>query len=158
MKKTIRLTESDLHNVIQEAVKKIVNEVDHSNFDFSRTPGIDLTDIDPGYNISPAEIKQKLLNLQNALKEVMDLTNGDMAGRNFSSEMFDKCYDFYNFIGQYMVELKSNCANYEGSWEEDHSDIPFIRKYGDDFEIPPYYTKDGNRVPDESFRQNFKKR
>ena len=150
-----RLTESNLRNMIREAIKSSINEVNFSNFDFSKTPGIDLRDIKKDWGVTPADVKQKLGALQTALKDVMELTNGAIAGENFSKAMWDKCYDFYQFISQYMVELKKDCRGYDGTWQEDHSDIPFIRQYGEDSEIPPYYTKDGNIVGDEHFRTNF---
>jgi hypothetical protein len=155
-KKLVKLTEGDLHRIIKESVKKMINEIDYSNFDFSKTDGIDLSDIDPGYAISPREIKEKVKRLQDALKDVMDLTNGNVAGKNFSREMWDECYNFYRFISKYYIELDKECRSIEGSWKEDHSDIPFIRKYTDDFGIPNYYGKDGNPIDRKSFRTDFK--
>jgi hypothetical protein len=140
--------------MISESMTKIINEIDYSNFDFSKTNGIDLSDT--CFGVTPKIVKEKLSALQNAIKDVMDIMNGDSAGKSFSNEMWDKCYDFYNFISKYYVELKQNCSNFEGSWEEDHSDIPFIRKYNDDYGIPNYYGKDGKQIDSKSFRSNFK--
>ena len=151
-----RISEKGLRRMIREAVRSSINEVDYSNFDFSKTPGIDLRDANADWGVAPADIKQKLQALQTALKDVMELTNGAVAGKNFSDAMWDRCYDFYRFISQYMVELKKECSSIDGTWEEDHSDIPFIRKYGEGSEIPPYYTKDGKMVDDNHFRTNFR--
>ena len=156
MKQQIKITESDLHKIIKESVKKVINEIDYSNFDFSKTDGIDLSDIDPGYQISPKEVKEKVKRLQYSLKDVMELTNGSVAGRNFSREMWDECYNFYRFISRYYIELEKDCRDFEGSWKEDHSDIPFIRKYGEDSSIPNYYGKDGKVIDDKSFRTDYK--
>lgn len=154
MKQTIRLKESELRHMISEAVKKTLNEIDYSNFDFSKTPGIDLSDT--CFGVTPKIVKEKLQALQNAVKDVMDITNGQASGKAFSREMFDKCYDFYKFISRYYVELNKQCRDIKGSWEEDHSDIPFIRKYDDDFGIPNYYGKDGKVIDDKTFRTNYK--
>lgn len=124
----------------------------YDDIDFSKTPGIDLSDA----YYSPKEIKEKVLALQTAIKDVMDIMNGAYAGKAFSKEMWDRCYDFYNFISEYYIELKQDCRSWEGSWEEDHSDVPYIRKYGDDCTIPSYYGKDGKRLPDDYFKRNFK--
>lgn len=149
MKRIIRLTESDLHRLVEQAL----NEIDYSNFDFSKTRGLDISDSDV---YSPQEIKEKVLAAQTAVKDLLDIMNGDNAGRNFGKEMWDGCYDFYRFITKYAIELKQDCRSIEGSWEEDHSDIPFIRKYDDEFMIDNYYDKQGNPVDRNSFRQNFK--
>ena len=154
MKRTIRLKESELRHIISESVSKMINEIDYSNFDFSKTPGIDLSDTH--FGVTPKEVKEKLLALQNAIKDVMDIMNGNGAGKSFSKEMWDKCYDFYKFISRYYVQLKQQCRDIEGSWEEDHSDIPFIRKYDDDFGIPNYYGKDGKVIDNKTFRSNYK--
>lgn len=154
MKKTIRLTEGELRRIISESVSKMINEIDYSNFDFSKTPGIDLSDT--CFGVTPKIVKEKLLALQNAIKDVMDIMNGNGAGKAFSKEMWDKCYDFYEFISRYYVQLKQQCRDIKGSWEEDHSDIPFIRKYDDDFGIPNYYGKDGKVIDDKTFRTNYK--
>lgn len=162
----IRLTESDLNRIINESIKKCVNNTSapktkkrkaikegaYDDIDFSKTPGIDLSDA----YYSPKEIKEKVLALQTAIKDVMNIMNGAYAGEAFSKEMWDRCYDFYKFIKEYYIELKKDCRNYKGSWTEDHSDIPFIRKYGEECSIPNYYGKDGNRLSDDYFKRNFK--
>lgn len=151
-KRTLKLNESQLRKIIKESL----NEIDYSNFDFSKTNGIDLSDT--CYGFTPKEVKERLLALQNAINAVMDMMNGSGAGSAFTREMWDRCYDFYNFITQYLVELKQTHTNYEGTWEEDHSDIPFIRKYDDDYAIPNYYDRDGKQIDSKTFRSNFKPR
>lgn len=156
-----KLNENDLRKIISETLKEnydkwvkdnnILKEA-YNDIDFSRTPGIDLSDA----YYSPKEIKEKVLALQTALTDVMDIMNGEYAGKAFGKEMWNRCYDFYNFISEYYIELKRNCSSYEGSWEEDHSDVPYIRKYGEGSTIPNYYGKDGKRLPDDYFKRNFK--
>ena len=148
MKRKIRLTESDLHKIINNILK----EASFDDIDFSRTHGIDLSD---SY-VSPKEVKEKVLALQTAIKDVMDLMNGGSAGKAFNKELWNACYQFYIFITQYYIELKKECSSYEGHWEEDHSDIPYIRKYDDDYAIQHYYGKNGKKLPDDYFKRNFK--
>lgn len=149
-KRILKLNESQLRKIIKESL----DEIDYSNFDFSKTRGIDLSDTN--FGVTPREVKEKVLALQKAITDVMDMMNGCGAGKAFDEEMWDKCYDFYNFINQYYIELKNNYTNYEGSWEEDHSDIPFIRKYDDDYGIQNYYDRNGKQIDDKFFRSNFK--
>ena len=92
---------------------------------------------------------------QDALKDVMELTNGDRAGKELSRELSRECYNFYNFISEYYIELDMECRDCEGSWEEDHSDIPFIRKY-DDYSLQDYYDKNGKPIDRSRFRKNYK--
>ena len=159
----IRLTESELNRIINGSIKKCVNNTSapesekrktikesYDDIDFSKTPGIDLSDAD----VSPREIKEKVLALQTAIKDVMNICF--YGGKAFNKEMWDRCYDFYKFISEYYIELNKDCRNYKGSWTEDHSDIPFIRKYGEECSIPNYYGKDGNRLSDDYFKRNFK--
>lgn len=149
-KQTIKLNESQLRNIIREAI----NEIDYSNFDFSKTRGIDLSDT--CFGVTPREVKEKVLALQKAITDVMEMMNGAGAGKAFDKEMWNKCYDFNKFISKYYVELKTNYADLEGSWEEDHSDIPFMRKMDDDYGIPNYYDKEGKVIDRKTFRTNFK--
>lgn len=149
-KRILKLNESQLRKIIKESL----DEIDYSNFDFSKTDGIDLSDT--CYGVTPRIVKEKILALQKAIIDVMDMMNGGGAGKAFDKEMSRRCYDFYNFITQYIIELKQTHTNYEGTWEEDHSDIPFIRKYDDDSAIPNYYDKNGKVVDDRTFRSNFK--
>lgn len=148
MKQTKKINESQLRNIIREAI----SEIDYSNFDFSKTRGIDLSD--RSYGCDPKEIKEHILRLQKDIKSFMDILS--YCSPTLFDEMWKECYNFYNFISKYYIELKNNYANHEGSWEEDHSDIPFIRKYDDDYGIPNYYDKEGNVVDDKTFRTNFK--
>ena len=155
MKQTIRLNEAQLKSVVAEAVRRCVNEADYSDFDFSRTRGVNLPVDDSGRYAQPREIKEKLKRLQDALKDVMELTNGDRAGKELSRELSRECYNFYNFISEYYIELDMECRDCEGSWEEDHSDIPFIRKY-DDYSLQDYYDKSGKPIDRSRFRKNYK--
>lgn len=158
----MKLSEKQLRNIIRKRLSEATETKsgwDFSNVDFSKTPGINLpADDEGGWYHSPKEIKEKLQALQNAVKDVMDLMNGDQAGSEFSKEMWDECYRFYTFISQYYVELVKDCSDFQGSWEEDHTNVPFIRKYTDDYGIPNYFDKTGKQVGDETFRQNFKPR
>jgi hypothetical protein len=147
-KRTLKLNESQLRKIIKESL----NEIDYSNFDFSKTRGIDLSD--RSYGDDPKEIKEHILRLQKEIKSFMDILSN--CSPTLFEEMWDECYGFYNFITQYYIELKNNYTNYEGTWEEDHSDIPFIRKYDDDYGIPNYYDKNGKQIDDKFFRTNFK--
>ena len=156
MKRRIRLSESELRKVIGRSVRKALNEGEWDDIDFSRTRGVRLPDGGDDWCLSPREIKTKIQALQDALKDVMDMTNGNRAGDELSNELFDGCYKFYNFISQYMVELVSHCRDINGSWDEDKSDMPFIRKYDDNSTVQSYYDKQGNALGRERFGSNYK--
>lgn len=155
-KQTIRLNESQLRHIVKESVSKLIREGDWDDIDFSKTRGVRLPDGGDDWFLSPREIKTKIRALQDALKDVMNMTNGNMAGDELSNELFHECYDFYKFISQYMVELNDHCSDVNGSWDEDKSDMPFIRKYGDDYNVDAYYDKQGKALGRERFGSNFK--
>ena len=52
--------------------------------------------------------------------------------------------------------MKLAGRTFDGSFEEDHTDIPFIRKFGEDCSIPPYYGNDGKPIDHTYFRTKFK--
>lgn len=155
-KQVIRLNESQLRRIVKESVSKLLREGDWDDIDFSKTRGVRLPDGGDDWYLSPMEIKTKIQTLQDALQDVMDMTNGNRAGDELSNELFDGCYKFYNFISQYKVELVSHGKDANGSWVEDKSDLPFIRKYDDDSTVQSYYDRQGNAIGRERFRSNFK--
>lgn len=134
----VRLNEKQLKQVVTESVRRMLNEIDLNNIDYSRTRGVKLPDKDYDWYLKPREIKTKISALQKALMDVMEMTNGNRAGDEFSQELFSECWKFYQFIGQY-----SSLDN-----DEKYADVPFIRTYDDDCSIQCYYDKEGNPIED----------
>ena len=156
MGKRIRLSESQLKGIIGKSVRRILSEGDWDDIDFSRTRGVKLPDGSDGMYSNPREVKEKIKALQDALNDVMDMTDTNMAGDELSNELFDGCYQFYKFISQYLIELNDHCSDVNGSWDEDKSGMPFIRKYNDDCVVDSYYDKQGNALGRERFGKNYK--
>ena len=150
---------SIIRKVVEESSRMTLREDDkYGDIDFSRTNGVRLPSggDDSGFHFTPRETKGALRNLQNALIKVMDMLNGAAMGEEITKELWDQCYSFYNFISQYYIEMDDECRDIKGTWTQNHADVPFIRKYTDDFTIPPFYNKNGEQIDErERFGSNF---
>ena len=155
MKKNIKLNESQLRNMIAKSIKSILKEGDYDDIDFSKTDGVRLPSGDDWY-YSPKDTKKAILGLQQALRRVMDMCNGNRLGDELSDELWQECYNFYSFISKYCIELDDECSDINGKWTKNMSNVPFIRKYGENSSIPRYFDKSGKAINDkERFGSNF---
>ena len=72
MKGTIKLNESQLRNIIREAI----SEIDYSNFDFPRTRGIDLSDT--CFGVTPRKVNESKIHniIKESIKKVLNEGEG----------------------------------------------------------------------------------
>lgn len=133
MKQRVRLTENDLHRIIAESVKKVLNEWDEYN-EFDRNG--DAGDMSPSYE-SSERLRIKML------KEPYSKKNEQMLIKYLKEHGYEDSGELYDDLGDKYPNFKRAWEN-EYSWatNDDLADLPSseeirtMKSYGTDPKYP----------------------
>lgn len=96
--------------------------------------GVNGYSIDGLWYHSIGEVREKIENAQKAIKDLLDLSNGE--NNMLLTRLFKESYDFYynGVLGSLIADTPSTVHSGNGKVTHyDFSDVPFIRSYDDDF-------------------------